>query len=342
MKIALVSSAMPFVDGGYKFIIEWLDSVLREQGHQVEKIYHPSLEDPETLFDEMLAFRLLDLSDATDRVVTFRPPAHVVPHPNKVVWFIHHFRVWYDLWGTKYCTIPETPYWRAFRARLIRADRNALLEAQKVFTNSRTVSRRLREFNDIDSEPLYPPVHAPERFRSDEYGNEILCVCRFSNHKRQRLLVEAMHHTRTPVRLRLCGAYTPYVTELEAAAQGLDPLKVAIEARWISEEEKIERLAPALAVAYFPTDEDSYGYPTLEGAHARKGAIVASDGGGVTEFVRDGIEGFVLDPDPRAIADAFDRLWGDRRLAARLGEAAQVRVTELGIDWPSVVGKLLS
>ena len=33
----------------------------------------------------------------------------------------------------------------------------------------------------------------------------------------------------------------------------------------------------ALAVAYVPDDEDSYGYPSLEAAHARKAVLTASD-----------------------------------------------------------------
>ena len=63
--------------------------------------------------------------------------------------------------------------------------------------------------------------------------------------------------------------------------------RVIFEDRWISEEEKVERLATALAVAYVPDDEDSYGYPSLEAAHARKAVLTASDSGGVLELVSD-------------------------------------------------------
>lgn len=342
MKIALVSSAALFVDGGYRFIVDWLEPAIRDFGHEVERIYLPSSEAPETLLDELLAYRLMDLSETADRVITFRPPAHLINHPEKVVWFIHHYRAWYDLWDSEYCPIPSTPRWRGVRQQLIRADTNALAEARRVYCNSATVADRVRRFNGIESEVLYPPLSNPDRFRNDTYGDEILCICRFARHKRQHLLVEAMRHVRTPVRLRLCGSRTPYVDELERIAADLPRGKVSIEARWISEQEKVDRLASALAVAYFPIDEDSYGYPTLEAAHARKAALVASDGGGVTELVRHGTEGMVLDPDPRAIADAFDHLWSDRKTAATMGEAAFSRVIDLGIGWPRVVEALLS
>lgn len=338
MKVALLSSSAPLVSGGYSFIVEWLERVLREHGHQVETIFLPVDERPETLFDEMLGFRLLDLAGQADRLITFRPPAHLAPHPDKIVWFIHHFRVYYDLWGTQYCPVPDTPYWRAFRNRLHRADGVGLGEARRVFANSRTVAERLRTYNGVDGEVLYPPLFAPERFRCDEIGDEIVCVCRFAAHKRQHLLIEAMRRTRTPVRLRLCGDHSEYAERLAAEA----PARVRLEARWIPESRKADLLADALAVAYVPTDEDSYGYPILEGAHARKGSVTTTDGGGALEFVRHNVEGLVVEPDPDALAEAFDRLWSDRRLAARLGEAAQARIDELGVAWPRVVEKLLS
>jgi glycosyltransferase involved in cell wall biosynthesis len=154
-----------------------------------------------------------------------------------------------------------------------------------------------------------------------------------------------MRHARSAVRLRLCGAASDpnYLTELYALVQKLGLAgRVMIEPRWISEQEKADRLASSLAVAYVPFDEDSYGYPTLEAAQARRAILTASDSGGVLEFVRDGVEGLVVRPQPDALAAAFDRLHEDRGLAGRLGAAAAARVRQLGIDWDSVIDKLLA
>ena len=114
------------------------------------------------------------------------------------------------------------------------------------------------------------------------------------------------------------------------------------EDRWISEQEKVDRLAPALAVAYLPKDEDSYGYCSLEAAHARKAVLTTTDSGGVRELVDDEINGFVVAADPLALADAMDRLYRDRARSERMGVANQHRLTELGIDWPTVIEKLTS
>ena len=108
------------------------------------------------------------------------------------------------------------------------------------------------------------------------------------------------------------------------------------------EEEKVERLAPALAVAYVPFDEDSYGYPSLEGSHARKAILTTTDSGGVTELVVDSVNGYVCAPHPQALGEAMDRLFLDRSRASAMGQAAYQRVLDLGITWDNVVQKLLA
>ena len=147
-----------------------------------------------------------------------------------------------------------------------------------------------------------------------------------------------MKHVRTPLRLRLCGTGEdhPYIAGLESsiAESGLQD-RVILEDRWISEDEKAELLSGALACAYVAFDEDSYGYPSLEASHASKPILTTTDSGGVLELVTDGINGFVREPEPAALADAMDRLYLDRGLARRMGQAARDRVREMKINWGS-------
>jgi glycosyltransferase involved in cell wall biosynthesis len=342
VKIGLISSAVPLVLGGARFIVEWTQQKLREHGHQVEVVYIPATDDPETLLSQINAFRLMHLEDYFDRVITFRPPAHVVRHPQKVVWFIHHVRVFYDLWDSEYRPFPDNAPFRALRDSLRACDTTALVEAHKVFSNSRVVADRLARYNDIQAKVLYPPVLHPELFRSEQWGDEIVSVCRMEHHKRQHLLIEAMRHVKTPVKLRLCGASLApeYLQSLKAAAQDIGEDRVIIEDRWISEQDKADRLAGCLASTYVPLDEDSYGYPTIEAAHAKRCTVTVTDSGGVPEFVTDDETGLVVSPEPRAVAAAFDGLFADRAKARRLGEAAHEQIARLGIDWNTVVEAL--
>jgi glycosyltransferase involved in cell wall biosynthesis len=339
MRFLLVSTFVPFVNGGARFIVEWLEDQLREHGHEVERFYLPYVDDPARLFDQAAAFRLMDLEQAADRLIAVRPPAHVLSHPHKRLWFIHHIRTFYDLWESPYAPAPTLAN-AAIRDALRRLDTTTLSEAEKLYTNSKVVSARLKAFNGLSSEVLYPPILHPERFRCDGYGDEVVVVSRVERHKRQALLVEAMAYVTTPVRLRLCGKAESheYAEEIHGMIASLGVAeRVTFEDRWISEEEKTDRLSTALAAAYLPLDEDSYGYPSLEAAHAKKAILTTTDSGGVLELVEDRLNGLVMPPDPKALASALDRLWLDKPAAERMGRANAERLGELRINWGRVV-----
>jgi glycosyltransferase involved in cell wall biosynthesis len=344
-RIGLISSAVPLVYGGGRFIVEWLESHLRNDGHEVESILIPTVDDPDSILEQMAAFRLLELDQHFDTVVTFRPPSHVVRHRRKVCWFIHHIRIFYDLWDTQYNKLPNTAQTRALRDSIHRIDTAALKDAHHLFTNSRIVADRVRTYNGLHPEILYPPVLDSSLFRSESYRDEVVCVCRLEHHKRQHLLVEAMRYVTTPVRLRLCGVSSSplYFNQICAIVeeQGLQD-KVVIEHRWISEQEKADRLSVCLAAAYVPFDEDSYGYPTIEAAHANKCTITVQDSGGVKEFVEHEYNGYVVPTDPRAIAEVFDALYRNPTRCAALGRAASETILSRGIDWGTVIHRLLS
>src|SRR5262249_44632144 len=148
----------PFVEGGSSYIVESLAAQLEVRGHEVEVLRFPFEENYSEALDQLLAMRLLDLSEHGDRLIAIRTPSHLLKHPNKVVWFIHHYRSAYDLWGTEYQVIPNTPEGIAYREAIVAADNLGLREASKLFCNSGVVRDRLKKFNGVDAEVLYPPL----------------------------------------------------------------------------------------------------------------------------------------------------------------------------------------
>jgi len=344
MKIALASSYVPFINGGGRNIVEWLQTMLEEQGHHVERIYLPEVDVPDLLFRQMMAYRWVDL-EAADRLICFRPQSHLIPHSNKVLWFIHHIRAFYDLWDSPYRGFPDDGKHRGLRDALRQVDNAGLDEARAIFTNSKVVSSRLKKYNNIDSEVLYPPVFQSERFHRAQYSDEIVCICRLEHHKRQHLLVEAMQYVQSPVRLRLSGASAgseyPLHLKERIVALGISD-RVVLDDRWISEEEKVHQLAHCLAAAYLPVDEDSYGYPSVEASHAEKPILTTTDSGGVLELVDDGVNGYVAEPDPKALAEAMDRLYLERDKTIRMGRNALKRLDVLNISWDHVLDRLLA
>lgn len=345
MKIALCSSFMPFIRGGGRNIVDWLALTLTEAGHEVEVVYLPELDSPpDILFQQMMALRWVDLN-AADRIICFRPQAHLIPHPHKILWFIHHIRTYYDLWESPYRDFPDTARNRAIRESLFEVDTSAMGEAKAIFTNSKVVSDRLKTYNGVASEVLYPPIFEPERFFSAGYNDEIVCICRLEHYKRQHLLIEALSHTKTPVRLRImgAGASPEYGIKLKETIEARNLVnRVIIEDRWITEEEKVGYLSQCLAAAYLPIDEDSYGYPSLEASHSQKPVLTTSDSGGVLELVQDGYNGYISEPTPESLAEAMDKLYLDKNMTEAMGKNARQRLVDLNISWSQVLERLLA
>ena len=152
----------PVRAGGAELLAEWLRDKLREYGHEAEVVRIPFKWSPAPkIVDHMLAARLVRLAGA-DRVVALKFPAYFVPHENKVLWLLHQFRQAYELWGTPYQDIPDSPTGHRVCASIIRADRSFLPEAKRIYTNSEVVGHRLRLYTGIESEILYPPLLDPE------------------------------------------------------------------------------------------------------------------------------------------------------------------------------------
>jgi glycosyltransferase involved in cell wall biosynthesis len=344
VRVAIVTNQAPFVYGGAELIAEWLRAELEKREHEAIVVRIPfRWSPPEKVIDHILAARLLHLESA-DRMIAMKFPAYFVPHHSKVLWLLHQFRQAYDLWGTPHAELSDTPSGRRIRRAIVAADETFLPEAERIYTNSTVTSDRLRRFNGLESEVLYPPLFEPDGFRSESYGDYIFAPSRLSAIKRQGLLVEAMAHVRSPVRLVVAGPPDEPVQlqrlERLVAEHGLSE-RVELLGHWISEERKRQLFARALACAYAPYDEDSYGYVTLESFHARKAVVTCIDSGGTLELVHDGINGSVVEPTAEALARAFDELMEDKARAQSLGEAAFATLAELEISWDTVVERLL-
>ena len=343
MKIVLATTIVPFIEGGGTFLVDWLAMKLEEYGHQVDVLNIPIHTQPQYLLEQMLALRLLGMRGYGDRLIAVRTPSYLLEHPNKVLWFIHHFRPAYDLWGTPYHSFPGGPEGAALRRAIIRADTAAFQSARAIFTNSRIVSGRLREHNRVDSEVLYPPLLNPERFGNGGYGDYIFYASRINSMKRQGLAIQAMDYVRSGVRLVLAGR-PDVASEREHLRAALRTCKnaarVTLLDQWISEEDKLRWYAEALGALYLPYLEDSYGYACLEACHAEKPVITCTDSGGPLELIEHGRTGLVVEPDPRALAEAMDRLFEDRAEAAAMGRSARERIRALGISWEHVIARL--
>ena len=341
-RILVCATQVPFVAGGAEAQVHNLVEELRRRGHRAELVALPFAWHPrQEILAHAAAWRMLNLSYAgrhpVDLVIASRFPTYFVRHPNKVTWLIHQHRPAYELCGTPYSDFTHEDHDVGTRETLLTLDRRMLAESRRIFSDSRNVASRLRQFCGLQATTLYHPPPLAGRLTSGPPGDYVLSVGRLESIKRVDLAVRAMSRVRAPIRLVVVGD-GPERPALERLAAELGIGDRVELRRHVESGELVDLYAGALAVVYPPYDED-YGYVTLEAFLARKPVVTTDDSGGPLEFVADGDTGAVCPPSSRAVAAALDELASDRARAARLGEAGFERVRT--ITWESVVEALV-
>lgn len=342
-RIVICGAKVPFAHGGAEMLVDSLRAELAARGFEVDVVTIPFHWPTRTeLFKSSLAWRLVNLTEAAgkriDLVIATRFPSYLVKHPNKVVWLVHQLRQVYDLLGTRYSDFSESQPRDAKALEMIRAmDRRTLSEARAVYTISGNVADRLRRFNQVPAEVLYPPPRLDPLYHPGDFGDYLFTVGRLDPLKRFDLLIKALQHTETPVRCKIAGT-GPERENLQALAARLGVADRVDFLGWVDDKDVVEHYANALGVYYAPYDED-YGYVTVEAYKAAKPVVTTADAGGVLEFVEDGANGYVCSPDaPKEIGARFDNLFRDREKARAMGEAGQRKVRE--ITWDRVIETL--
>jgi len=185
-----------------------------------------------------------------------------------------------------------------------------------------------------------PPEATVDTIRVFEDGDYVFAPGRINGAKRQSLLVESMEFCRSNVKLIVAGkAETKEDAETIKAIvrkRGLQNRVDFIE-RFITEDEKVEWLSRALACAYIPYDEDSYGYVTLESFLSKKPVLTCLDSGGIHELVKDHITGRIVASNAKALAAAMDALYENKASARRMGESGYDFAQTLDISWDRVI-----
>ena len=348
MRILIATAQVPFIRGGAEIHAEGLRDALITSGHEAEIIAIPfKWYPPEQILDHMLACRLLDITEAAgtpvDMLIGLKFPAYLIPHPNKVLWILHQHRTAYELWDHPLSDMIYYPNGAQVRDAIQLADQQLIPQSKAVFANSRNVAERLKRFCGIEATPLYhPPPHA-ESFYSSVAEDYLFFPSRLCIPKRQSLVLEALGETRNPVQVRFAGAPDRpfYADELKSMAR---KLKLGNRVQWldnVSDEQMRHQYAHSLGVIYPPIDED-YGYVTLEAMLSSKPVITCTDSGGPLEFVVNEKTGLITEPNPKALAAAFDTLWEKRDQALIWGQTGRSDYDSLKLSWANVVKKLLA
>jgi len=260
-----------------------------------------------------------------------------------------------------YCHYPD--YLLTSRAsllkRLYRAPLDFLEEqttglADLVFVNSNFTAGVFAEAfpslhrRGLTPEVLYPALNLQEQDKNaaKAKGNLealgagellLLSINRFERKKNVGLAVRALaampEAARSRARLVLAGGYdallpenVEHAAELESLAEELGVAGRVVQMRSVSAEVLATLLQRAAVMLYTP-DREHFGIVPVEAMYARV-PVVAVNSGGPLESIAEGETGFLRPPEPKAWAEAAQRLLEDEGLRQRMGEAGRQRVEE--------------
>jgi colanic acid/amylovoran biosynthesis glycosyltransferase len=132
-----------------------------------------------------------------------------------------------------------------------------------------------------------------------------------------------------PVQLEIVGSSAGEASEQARLRHAVDDLALGDRVRLApaASSAEVARRLRASDVLLLPSLDEGLPTVVLE-AMASGVPVVATDCGGVSEAVRDGVEGFLVAPrDAAGLATALARLWGEPELRARMGETGRRTVT---------------
>ncbi|WP_019635694.1 glycosyltransferase family 4 protein [Paenibacillus fonticola] len=339
-KVVVCHSQVPFVHGGAELLVSSLITELKKRDYNTEIVALPFKWYPnDQLIQSAMNWKFIDLSESNgekiDLVIGTKFPSYGINHNNKVTWLVHQFRQVYDLFGTQYSQYDYSPESLSIKELIYRYDTNSLSESKKIFTIAQNTTDRLKKYNSIDSEVLYHPPKHVGFYYCNNFDNYILSVGRLDKLKRVDLLIESLQYTNSNIKCLIAGE-GPERETLERLTSKLGLTDRVTFLGFVEDKQLLELYANCLAVYFAPYDED-YGYVTLEAFLSSKPVITLVDAGGVLEFVKEGVNGFVL-TNSDEISVKINYMYQNKHVAKEFGNVGYDMVKH--ISWENVIDRL--
>jgi glycosyltransferase involved in cell wall biosynthesis len=341
MKIAVVTPKMAGGErGGAENLYEGLVNALNVAGHTATQI---KVVVDESTFESILEAYCncfyLDLNDY-DLVISTKAPTYMVRHRNHISYLLHTIRVFYDMFDVEFN--PKDKENLKQRKLIHKFDKYGLhpSRTKKHCVIGETVAKRFKDadpfWNPINFEVIYPASTISD-FNEPKEGEFIFLPGRLHRWKRVDLVIKAMKYVPYDVKLLIAGKGED-AEELKKLVKHLK-LEDKIEfLGLVSDDELLELYSRSIVVPYTPKSED-FGYITLEAFKSKKPVITCYDSGEPPYIVNDRLSGFVVEPDPKKIAEKINYFMANPDEAKRMGENGYNSVQD--VTWENATKKIL-
>ncbi len=185
-------------------------------------------------------------------------------------------------------------------------DRNAARRADRVISIAKTVQDRVKNFYDLDSDIIYPPVDVKKiKVNKDNYSREkwLLYVGRLERYKGVHLLIAACAVTKTPLKIAGKGSELENLKQLvtDYNAKGL------VKFIHFPSDDEVRELIYRCRALVCPIKDEDFGIVPVEG-NAAGAPVIAYRSGGVMETISENNPktGIFFDTwDSHSLADAI-------------------------------------
>lgn len=346
-KVLVINTQVPFLKSGAEALERGLINALSDLGYTVDCLRLFEKWQPLSYTLKMIIqAKLIELESVpieADKVIALKFPSYYIEHPNKSVWFLHHFRVFYELWDTEFCKIEKNLETEALRRLIIQSDTYHLKLSRKIFAISKTVAERLRKYNGINVEVLYPPLENSNLFKCNNFENYFFYPSRITPLKRQDLVVEAFKFIKSDFKLLIVGKVEDE-SYLKALINQINEYELNDRVKILTDQpfnRIVDYYSNCYAVVY-PTFQEDYGYITLEAFCSKKPVISCTDSGGPSEFIEHGVNGMIVKPNAQDLAEAMEKLLSHKSKAIEMGKNGFEKFHSLNLSWKTVAERLIS
>ncbi len=343
-RILVVTSDVPFVEGGHLTIARCTVQALLDHGYEADLVLTPQNRFGRQ-FRAYLANFFTDveidgLGRRVHQVISFRFPSFAVRHDRHVCWLNHRLREYYDLWED----LKSQLSWKgklkeSARKQIIRIIDNYLLKhnVDKIFAQSETIQQRLKKWGNIPSEVLFPPP--PQRdYYTNDYADYIFTVSRLQRMKRLDLLIKSFKYMKNKeFKAVIAGSGPEYANLMSLIRENKLEKRISLIGK--SDDKTILRHFANCRAVYFAPFREDYGFVTGEAFASSKCVITAEDSGGPTELVKHGQRGYICESLPEKIAEKIDILANDIKLAEQMGQNAKNFISN--ITWDKTIERLI-
>lgn len=320
MKIILASSISPL---SAREELHWSQAIskqLSDKDHQVDLFTLPIVSDPLLLPEQFMALRLLSIDPDCDMLITIGYPAYALRHPKKRSLLFSLASTLHEWFDSEYGVL-ATPQYHALRRSIQMAEKNCLAEASRIVCGSARLAAQLRdEYKLKSSSRILDDVF------EDEGGNclpaqELWIVTELTLEPCDRydLLLDTVAHSSGKWKL---AVFVPSVSTVyqDAFVQRIE--KLAIKERVTVINAPLSTATLKKSIFYMTLRYHSTRIPesTIRAIKSNTPIIVLSDGGALLEVVKHNVNGMVLKPNAKSVAQALDQTCMNVTLVEKLSK----------------------